>query len=336
MDYAAFLKTIERGEPPTIALLHGEDSQLLDDALDAVTRGLFPDPALTAWGREVFDGLEHGVDEIVRSAMTLPFGGGRRLVAVRRAQALSVKGAEPLTAYAASPNPATCLVLLSDESLRASRDRRADHWLLGALPAAAIVTLPVRGSRELAGWLRQRAALEGLTVTDEAARLLVELTGEDTATLLGEVRKAALAGGPDNRNVGVRDVGAIVGEHRLSDIFELPRAVEKRDAATALRTLDRLLATEDAPLLLALLVRDVRTTWTAVAARRRGRSVDEIARTLRLPPRVIETLTSSTERSDAHFARQIRRCWETERRLKSSGEPRAEMAALVAALCAER
>jgi DNA polymerase III subunit delta len=336
MDHAAFLKTVERGEPPAIALLHGGDGQLLDDALDAVTRGLFPDPSLAAWGREVFDGLEHPVDEIVRSAMTLPFGGGRRLVAVRRAQALNAKGAESLTAYVASPNPSTCLVLLADESLRASRDRRTDHWLLGAVPAAAIVTLPVRGSRELAGWLRQRAALEGLTVTDEAARLLVELTGEDTATLLGEVRKAALAGGPDNRNVGVRDVGAVVGEHRLSDIFELPRAVEKRDAATALRTLDRLLATEDAPLLLALLVRDVRTTWMAVAARRRGRSVDEIARLLRLPPRVIETLTSSTERSDAHFARRIRRCWETERRLKSSGEPRAEMAALVALLCAER
>jgi len=32
-----------------------------------------------------------------------------------------------------------------------------------------------------------------LTITDEAARLLVELTGEDTATLLGEARKAALA-----------------------------------------------------------------------------------------------------------------------------------------------
>ena len=97
--------------------------------------------------------------------------------------------------------------------------------------------------------------------------------------------------------------------------------------AAALRTLDRLLATEDALLLLAVLVRNVRTAWTAVAARRRGRSVDEIARALRLPPGVIATLTSA-ERPDTHFARQIRRCWETEHRLKSSGEPRAEMAAL--------
>src|SRR5262249_41352769 len=314
MDYAAFLRAVERGEPPAIALLHGDDGQLLDDSLVAVTRALFPDPSLAAWGREVFDGLEHSVDEIVRSAMTLPFGGGRRLVAVRRAQALNAKGAEPLTVYVASPNPATCLVLLAEESLRASRDRRADHWLLGAVPAAAIVTLPERGPRELAGWLRQRAALEGLTVTDEAARLLVELTGEDTATLMGEVRKAALAGGPHNRNRGVPGGRAGGGGQRARQPLHLPPAGRERARAGA-----PLRATEDALLLLAVLVRTVRTAWTAVAARRRGRSVDEIARALRLPPGVIATLTSA-ERPDTHFARQIRRCWETEHRLKSSGE----------------
>jgi len=336
MDYATFIRLAERGEAPPINLLHGGDVQLLDDALDAATRGLFPDRALAAWGREVFDGRERGIDEIVRSALTLPLGVDRRLVAVRRAQALVAKGSDALTAYVTSPNPATCLLLLADEALRASRDRRVDHWLLGTLPSAGIVELPTRAGRDLAGWLRQRAALEGLTITDEAARLLVELTGEDTATLLGEARKAALVGGPDNRAVGVKDVGAIVGEQRLDAIFDLTRAVERRDRAGALRTLDRLLATENALLLLSVLARDVRTAWTAVAWRRRGRPVEEIARALRRPPVVIETLTGSTSGSETLFAWKLRRCWDAERRLKSSGEPRAEMVALVADLCAER
>jgi hypothetical protein len=51
---------------------------------------------------------------------------------------------------------------------------------------------------------------------------------------------------------------------------------------------------------------------------------------------VIETLTGSSSGSEAHFAWKLRRCWDTERRLKSSGEPHAEMVALVADLCAER
>src|SRR5262249_35469722 len=97
----------------------------------------------------------------------------------------------------------------------------------------------------------------------------------------------------------------------------------------------RLLATEDAMLLLTVLARDVRTAWTAVALRRRGRSVEEIARALRRPPVVIETLSGSTSGSEAHFAWKLSRCWDAQRRLKSSGEPRAEMVARVAGLCAE-
>jgi len=49
MDYATFLRQAERGEAPPIALLHGGDGQLLDDALAAATRGLFPDRALAVW-----------------------------------------------------------------------------------------------------------------------------------------------------------------------------------------------------------------------------------------------------------------------------------------------
>src|SRR2546427_772323 len=95
MDYATFIRQAEQGEPPAMTLLHGGDGQLLDDALDATTRGLFPDRALAAWGREVFDGRESSADEIVRAAATMPLGVDRRLVAGRRPQALAVRRARP-------------------------------------------------------------------------------------------------------------------------------------------------------------------------------------------------------------------------------------------------
>jgi len=100
MDYATFMKQVDRGEAPALILLHGGDVQLLDDALDAATRALFPDRALAAWGREVFDARESTADEIVRAASTLPLGVDRRLVAVRRAQVLAAKGADALVGYA--------------------------------------------------------------------------------------------------------------------------------------------------------------------------------------------------------------------------------------------
>jgi len=333
MDYAAFLQGAGRGQPPPVALLHGPDAQLLDDALAAATRGLFRDASEAALGREVLDGTEVSADDVVRSASTLPFMSAMRLVAVRRCQALPAKGADVLAAYARNPNPSTALLLLADESLAASRDRR-DHWLLGAVPAAAVVALATREGRSAEAWLRQRAEAEGLTVSEEGARLLVQWVGDDGASLLGEARKAALAGGPDNRTVGVKEVTAVVGEHRLSGVFDLTRAVQRREASAALRTLDRLLATEEPMRLLALLTADVRATLTVADLAARGQSAEHIARVVRKPAPVVDAIARGAAAAPAAvLARRLERCWETERRLKSSGEPHAELTALVLDLC---
>ncbi len=136
MDPTAFLRSVERGEIPPVTLVHGADTQLLDDLLVAVTRALFPDAAHAAFDREVLDAREAGVDAVVSAALTLPFAAAARLVAVRHCQALVAKGGEALGGYAASPSPTTVLLLLADEALRAGRDRKSDHWLLATMVAA--------------------------------------------------------------------------------------------------------------------------------------------------------------------------------------------------------
>ena len=322
------------GRPPALALLHGGDAQLLDDALAAATRGLFPDATQVALGREVLEGAEVTADTVVRAASTLPFMTAMRLVVVRRAQALPPKAAEALAAYGRDPNPSTALLLLADEPLGASRDRRTDHWLLQAMPASAVVTLPVREGRSLEAWLRERAAAEGLTIGEEAARLLVQWVGDDAASLLGEPRKAALAGGARNTSVGVKDVTAVVGEQRLSGVFDLTRAVQRREVGPALRMLDRLLAAEEPIRLLALLVADTRATMTVADLAARGEAVDQIARVVRKPPHVVDAIARGPGSAPrATLSRRLARCWEAERRLKSSADARAELAALVVDLC---
>jgi DNA polymerase-3 subunit delta len=338
VEYAAFLQAAERGQPPPIALLHGPDEQLLDDALALIGQRFFADASERALGREVLEGDAASVETVVRSAMTLPFMTARRLVVVRRAQALAAKGAETLTAYARDPNPTTCLLLLAADGLAASRERRADHWLLSALPSAAVVALPQRRGRALEDWLKQRAAAEGLTVSDEAARLLVQWVGDDGARLLGEARKAALAGAAEPRRVGVNEVTAVVGEHRVSDVFELTRAVERRDLGQALRTLDRLLATEEPVFLLALLTRNVRVSLTVRDLAAAGQSTEQIARAVRpVPPPVVEAIIARVAgAAGAALAHQLARCGEVEWRCKSGGQARAELTALVAELCGAR
>jgi DNA polymerase-3 subunit delta len=338
VDYAAFLTAAERGQPPALAVLHGADDQLLDDALGLVTHGLFADASELALGREVLEGDEVSLETVVRSAMTLPFMTRRRLVVVRRAQALPAKGGDALTVYARDPNPTTCLLLVATEPLTPTRDRRSDHWLLGAVPPAAVVALPVRRGRGMVDWLRQRASAEGLTVTEEAARLLVQWVGEDGARLLGEARKAALLGGPDNRRVGEREVAEVVGEHAVRDVFDLTRAVERRDLGQALALLDRLLATEEPLLLLTLFTRNVRVSLIVRDLAASGQSAEQIARSVRpVPVPVVQAMmTRVSGEGGATLPRLLERCWQAEWRCKSGGQPEAELTALVAELCGAR
>ena len=292
MQYAAWLQGLTRGQVAPVVLLHGPEPFLIEEALAGLTRVVCSDPGLLAMSREVLEARDAGAEGIVRAAETLPWGTPRRLVVVRGVEALGAKQAEPLIEYLRAPNPATVLALAVSQPLASS------HWLRSAVPAAAAVEIPELAGRALAGWLRSRASAEGLELADDAAQLLVAMVGDDPAALVGEMGKAALAGGPENRRVGTAEVRAVVGEHRSHEVFELTRAVERRDAAAALLLLERLLVAGEEPLrILAILS---------------GQSRHAAPRTV---------------------GERLERCWQVERRLKLGGAPRPELAVLVALLC---
>ncbi len=330
MDYASFLKAAERGQPPPVALLHGPEPLLLEDAVTRVARALFPGVADLGLVEERFDARDVGAESIVRSALTLPWGAPRRLVVAKGVEGLGAKAGEALAAYLGSPNPSTVLLLLAAQSLGSS------HWLMNAVPASSIVPVSRPTGPQLTRWLTDRARAEAFELDEDAALLLVELGGDDLTQLCNEVEKAALAGGADNRRVGVVEVRAVVGEHRLRHIFELTRALDARDAGSALWVLELLLNAGEEPLgVLGMLAREARALYQVAEGLRLGRRDDEIARGLHRPPPVAAALIERARTlAPGVPARLLARCWETERRLKLSAPARPELSLLIADLCA--
>jgi DNA polymerase-3 subunit delta len=324
------VRAADAGEVGPVTLLHGPEPFLLDDAVARLSRALFPGQAELSLSREVLDARAAGPEAIVQAALTLPWLGARRLVVARGVEGLAAKAAEALATYVKAPNPSTVLVLVADALLDGA------HWLLRALPAAAVVPAPPLAGRALASWLRAHAQARGYELREDAAGLLVELSGDDLTRLVGEVEKAALAGGPDNRRVTVAEIRAVVGEHRLRHVFDLTRALSVRDTASALTVLESLLNAGEEPLaVLGMLTREARATWQAADALRAGREPGEIARSLRRPPAAAEALLDRARSlSAATAARHLARCWDVERRLKLGGAARAELSLLVADLCA--
>ena len=329
MDYAGFLREVQGGSVPPITLLHGSEPRLLEEALASITRVLFPDPSVLALSREVWDAGETTIETIVRSALTLPCISAARLVVVKGAQALSGKNAGVLTEYLQTPNPSARLLFLANEPLPSS------HWLVKALPPAAVIEVRGLTGRVLVSWLQAQAEERGYELTEAAAHLLVRWAGEDLSTLSGELEKALLFSGPTTSAIGEEQVRQVVGEHRLLKAFELADAVERRQMGPALALLENLLAAGEEPLaILGTLTRQVRATWQVKEWLRAGKSVEEIGRILRRPPFAVESLAATAKSlAPAALARALARCWEAERRLKSGGRPRPELSVLVADLC---
>jgi len=131
-------------------------------------------------------------------------------------------------------------------------------------------------------------------------------------------------------------VRAVVGDTRLRHVFDLTRALAARDLGTALSMLGSLLAGGEDPFaLLGMLAREARAACRAADGLRLGRRDDEIARGLGRPPGPAAAMIDRARALGAGgAARQLRRCWEAERRLKLGGTARAELALLIADLCA--
>ena len=292
MHYGSWLRAAEAGEVAAVTLLHGAEPFLIDEAIGRTTRALILDAAELVMSRDVLEAREAGAEGIVRAAQTFPWGVARRVVIARGVEALGPKEAEPLIEYLRQPNPATALLLAVPQVLASS------HWLLKSLPAASVVEVPRLSGRSLIGWLRAHAAGERLELAEDAAQLLVTLVGEEPAALAAELDKAALAGGADNKRIGAGEIRAVVGEHRSREIFELTRAVELRDARSALPLLDRLLSAGEEPL------------------------------------RILAILAGQARRATPAASR-LACCWKAERRLKLGGLGRPELCLLVADLCAD-
>ena len=225
---------------------------------DGNTRGDLATRALVAYGGALgltrIDARVSDPDEIVVAGQSQGLFAApdeRRVVLVEHAELLA-----RVDVIERFPNDAG-LVLVAPEAMKSSRGRGRRQTKASA-PAADMAVLDAVESRggvverydrlppgEMARWINARAQLHGLTLRPDALEALVMALGADTERVENEVRKiAAWANGAP---VTAADVRSLVSGAIESDVFELTKAVVRRDVRTAAPLLDRLLSEGNAP-----------------------------------------------------------------------------------------
>ena len=229
---------IASGQLDPVYLILGEDEQwklaLAAEFEQAVEEGL------RAFNVARFHGGEAALGEVLDAARTLPLMAPRRIVVVSHAERLlqpardgkaAEQDAAELEAFLEDPSQHAALVLVSaplDER------RRLNKRLLSratVLRGAAIETVA-----DAQRWIRTRVQAGGKRIDPQAVRLLGERIGPDANRLRDEVERLLLFAG-DNPEVSVQDVRDVAGPAAAYDNWAVTRAIERGDAATALRQL---------------------------------------------------------------------------------------------------
>jgi DNA polymerase-3 subunit delta len=233
--------------------------------------GAWPKPGLgQTLGVTRLDARSDGPDAIAMSGRAQGLFDApdeRRVVVVDNADAIAD------TSFLSSFPADSGLVLITTERLaparrrqRAKREEPAPADIAGSVEDAGgrverISPLP---PEQIAPWIVARAKVAGVRLEHLAIRELASAVGVDTDRIEQEIAKlATYARGEVVTQAHVR---ALVAGAIESDVFELTRAVVRRDARTAVATLERLLEDGQAPQqILALLLWQFRVVLFASA-----------------------------------------------------------------------
>ena len=251
---------------------------------------------------ELLSANDSDADDAVASCNSMGLlGGGRRLVIVEDVERWKAPEAKLIAAYLASPAPDTVLALVAGEL-------KKDSALAKACAKAGEVLVYDVPKRRLPEWVKKQFADRGVEADAEAARLLVEIVGEDPEELATEVDKIATwaAGEP----VGPRDVELLGAGAAEVPGYELTDAWGRRDLAAALTACETLLersgdpVSRTVPQLIGLLVGHVGRVRDCQLLAEEGLSAREASSRLKRHPFYVEKLFAQARNYGADELRE--------------------------------
>ncbi len=242
-------KQIAAGETGPLYLLVGEDDA--EKASVAAEFGGMVDEGLRAFNVERLYGGEMNVDDLVQAASLLPRMAPRRVVIVLDGEKLLVPKRETeasdkeqarLEAFIKDPPPHATVVFVCgplDKRRRAVKQLRDE--------AAIVDCGTIEDAAGAERWVKTRAARDGINLDAGAVRALVSRGGNDLVRLRSGLERVMLYA-LGQAVITADDVKQVVSAPpEAEENFGIANAIERGDAAAALRQLGAALDNGSAP-----------------------------------------------------------------------------------------
>jgi DNA polymerase-3 subunit delta len=308
---------------PEDYLIEEEIQRLLNQALSPKERG---------FNLHLFNGEEHSGQEIVQTAQTLPMFSQFRFVIVRRADQFDEENVDALLPYIRNPSPSTCFVMSCQTTGPWKK------YLKEIEKHGRAIEYPRLKGKGLVSWVGKRMAEKGKIISGEAAGFLIEVVGDRLQDLESGLEKIFLSAG-DKKKVELSDMEAITSEVKVSTVFDLTDAIGQQNLKKALNILEKALESkaipfkkeepvskrkdDPVPLLLGMMSRHYWNIWRVKEMVSGRKSLDEMAKALRMQAWNVKKLIEQGRRFSAASLREgILKCHQVDLAIKKGRGPK--------------
>lgn len=309
-------ESVAKGEIPAVYLWHGEDRFLIQEALKVLKSFYFMTDS-SGSGMEIVTAKELSPVAIVERANTMSFFANRLVVVedVTYFQDGQSADLEPFLEYFANPNPATCLLFISESVHRGRKFYKA----LAKMTSGEIMEFSAPKRQELPGWVQAELKAREKSMDNQVVAQFIEWTGPHTGVLSQELDKLVIYVG-DRKKITSEDIKVITPRSIETTVFELLDAVASQSPPKALRALREVLRKEPALKVLAMLVRQVRLLLGCDALRSQGGNVSEAASALGISPFEAQKIWHQSIRIPTEqLSKALSECLNTDLALKTGG-----------------
>jgi DNA polymerase III subunit delta len=245
-------RSIRKKSFSPVYLFYGEEDFLIDETVALILEHAI-DESARSFNLDLCSGSDCDARQLAAMASAYPMMSDRRVIVLRDLDRLGAK--ENLVPYLLQPMASTVLVLITlKPDLRQKLYKTLQEH-------AVVVEFRQMYDNEIPDWIRRRIQSQGKTVTPEACQLLNSYLGRSLREIQQEIDKLFLYVGA-KPGIDVEDVTAVVGVSRTHTIFELQRAIGRREIRPALSILENMLDSgENALGVLVMLTKYFQKLW---------------------------------------------------------------------------
>jgi DNA polymerase-3 subunit delta len=293
--YEALLK--EKKFSP-LYLFHGEEEFLVEE----LTRSLLDatlDESARSFNLDIVYGSDVDAKAIVSLAAAYPMMSERRVVIVKEFDKVMSK--ELLVPYLEIPSPTTCLAVIS-----AKPDFRLKAYKLLRDTGVAVECKQLYDN-EIPSWISSRVKKLGKKISPEACQVMQGYVSRSLREIQNEIDKLFIYVG-EKQEISVDDVNNVVGMSKQFNIFELQKAIGKKDIGRAVEVMEQMLDAGEYPVaIVAGLAKYMQKIWLAQELRRRQISEFQLAADLGVSPFYVKDYIEAARR---YSSDELEKCFD--------------------------